>query len=86
MGFRNRLQRLRWRSALSTRNVDVIRPPRSSLLRTGDKCIVTEEHLAVQMPPDRPTFHTLMHKPLVSHHGPRVARPKLRKESIGLPK
>jgi len=36
-------------AALSTRNVDVIRPPRSSLVCTRDKCIVIEEHLPVQM-------------------------------------
>ena len=84
VGFRNRIQRLARGSTLSTRNIDVIRPPPSSLVHTSDKCIVTEEHLTVQMSPDRLTFPTFMHKPLVRRHGSRTARSKLPKKSIGL--
>jgi len=61
MGLRNRSQRLSRSAALGTRNIDVIRPPPGALLRPGDKGIVNEEHLTVQMSPDRLTLHTLTH-------------------------
>lgn len=74
MDLRSHIKRLSCRSALSARNVDVIRPPPRSLVGTRDKCIVTEKQLTILMCPDRLSFHTLMHKPLVTGHGSRMLR------------